>query len=77
MKNYDCVPVDVITGKDLDYLSDMFQWNYLAFKKVCNDIEYINTQDILDFFGKASDLFENNLNIILDIIANPGGDVIE
>jgi hypothetical protein len=77
MKNYDCVPVDVITGKDLDYLSDMFQWNYLAFKKVCNDIEYINTQDILDFFGKASDLFENNLNIILDIIANPGGDVNE
>ena len=50
MKNYDCVPVYVITGKDLDYLSDMFQWNYLAFKKVCNDIEYINTQDILDFF---------------------------
>ena len=77
MKNYDCVPVDVITGKDLDYLSDMFQWNYLAFKKVCNDIEYINTQDILDFFGKSSDLFENNLNIILDIIANPGGDVNE
>ena len=31
------VPVNTITGKDLDYLSDMFQWNYCAFKKSCNE----------------------------------------
>ena len=34
------VPIDVITSKDLDYLSDMFEWNYSAYKGVCNDVEY-------------------------------------
>ena len=74
MIDYEFVPVDIITGKDLDYLCDMFQWNYNAFKKTCNDIEYINNQEIIDLFGKASDLFENNLNVVLDIISNPGGE---
>lgn len=69
------VPVDTITGKDLDYLSDMFQWNYGAFKRTCNDIEYINTEEIVKFFGEASDLFEANMNDVLDIINNPGGEV--
>ena len=27
------VPNDILTGKDLDYLCDMFQWNYGALKK--------------------------------------------
>ena len=71
------VPVNTITGKDLDYLSDMFQWNYCAFKKTCNDIEYINNQEIIDLFGKVSDFFENNLNDILEIISNPGGEANE
>ncbi len=75
MNKMNSVPVDTITGKDLDYLSDVFQWNYCAFKKTCNDIEYINNQNIIDLFGEASDLFENNLNNVLDIIDNPGGEV--
>ena len=77
MANFEKVPVDIITGKDLDYLSDMFQWNYCAFKKTCNDIEYINNQEIIDLFGKVSDFFENNLNDILEIISNPGGEANE
>lgn len=71
------VPADTITGKDLDYLSDMFQWNYIAFKKGCNDIEYLSSQDIIDFFGKATDFFEDNLNGILNVLEHPGGDTDE
>lgn len=74
MNNMKCVPVDVLTGKDLDYLSDMFQWNYIAFKKGCNDIESLSSQDLIDFFGKVTDFFEDNLNTILDVLDNPGGD---
>lgn len=77
MAKYETVPVDTITGKDLDYLSDMFQWNYCAFKKCCNDTEYTNDQEITDIFGRACDLFENNMTDILEIISNPGGDVDE
>lgn len=69
-----CVPADTITGKDLDYLSDMFQWNYIAFKKLCNDIEYLSNQEIVDFFSKVTDYFEDNLNTILDVLEYPGGE---
>ena len=30
MKNYNEVP-NIISGKDLDYLSDIFNWNYGAY----------------------------------------------
>ena len=69
-----CVPVDTITGKDLDYLSDMFQWNYIAFKKTCCDVECINNQEISEIFGDACDFFEDSLNTVLDILDNPGGE---
>ena len=71
------VPVDTITGKDLDYLSDMFQWNFIAFKKTCNDIDSLDDQKFVEIFGEASDFFEENLNLVLDIISNPGGDLDE
>ena len=35
MKNYKEVPF-IITGKDLDYLTDMFHWNYLCYKCMNN-----------------------------------------
>ena len=74
MNRLENVPDNTITGKDLDYLCDMFQWNYCAFKKTCNDIEYLNTQEIIEIFSEASDLFENNMTDVLDIINNPGGE---
>ena len=77
MSKVNNVPANTITGKDLDYLSDMFQWNYIAFKKTCNDIDLLNDQKFVELFGEASDLFEDNLNMILDIINNPGGETDE
>lgn len=71
------VPDDVITGKDLDYLSDMFQWNYIAYKKVNNEMDCVTDQKIKDILGEASTLFDDNLNLVLDIISNPGGDFDE
>lgn len=71
------VPEDLITGKDLDYLSDMFEWNYVAYKKVCNEIECISDKDIISVFDEATTLFDNNLNVVLNITNNPGGDIDE
>lgn len=77
MSKLENVPDNIITGKDLDYLCDMFQWNYCAFKKTCNDIEYIDNQEIAELFGEVSDMFDTNLNTILEIINNPGGEIDE
>ncbi len=71
------VPIDVITSKDLDYLSDMFEWNYSAYKGVCNDVEYINDKEISDLFNNILEMFDDKLNLILTIINNPGGDIDE
>lgn len=71
------VPDDTITGKDLDYLSDMFQWNYGAYKQTCNALDCVNDQKIIDLLNEAATLFDDNLNLVLDIINNPGGDLDE
>lgn len=71
------VPSNILTGKDLDYLSDMFQWNYGAVKKMNDAISNVDDQEISDILQKAVVLFDNNLNTVLDILVNPGGEVDE
>lgn len=69
--NYEVVP-NIITGKDLDYLSDMFQWNYGALKETNASMNSITDQELKDIMQKAFDVFENNLNLILNVL-NQGG----
>ena len=71
-KNYSEVP-NIITGKDLDYLSDMFLWNYEALKKSVEASNNVEDEDIRTVIDKASDLFDNNLNIILKTLEVGGG----
>lgn len=65
--NYNEVP-NMISGKDLDYLSDMFTWNYGAYKKVNNSMKSVNDEEIINVLQKASDMFLNNLNTTLEIL---------
>ena len=62
--NYESVP-DIITGKDLDYLTDIFEWNYSAYKKMQNCIKDVNDENIKNELEKASNMFMNNLNKVL------------
>lgn len=71
MKN---VPKDTITGKDLDYLSDVFLWNYNAWKKFNFYKGYLVDEDLKDIYNNALEMFDNNLNTVLDVLSNPGGD---
>ena len=45
MQNYSEVP-SIISGKDLDYLSDMFNWNYSGYKEMFNSLESIKDEDV-------------------------------
>ena len=67
--NYDKVP-NIITGKDLDYLSDMFNWNYGAYKSSINAVEKVTDEEIKNVLSKASDLFYGNMNVVLNILNN-------
>lgn len=70
-KIYNEVP-NIITGKDLDYLSDMFNWNYEALKKMNVAVNQVTDERIRTTLEKGYNLFKNNLNIVLSIL-NEGG----
>ena len=68
---YNEVP-NIITGKDLDYLRDMFNWNYEALKKMNVAVNQTTDERIRTTLEKGYNLFKNNLNITLSIL-NEGG----
>ncbi|MGN0993116.1 MAG: hypothetical protein ACI4PE_04280 [Bacilli bacterium] len=71
MKNYNEVP-NIISGKDLDYLSDIFNWNYSAYKKSVNAQKNLKNEELVSIFEEASNTFYNNMNTVLNIL-NQGG----
>ena len=70
-QNYDKVP-NILTGKDLDYISDMFEWNYNAYKKAMSFSNKVRDEELKQAINKGSELFMNNLKQILNIL-NTGG----
>lgn len=65
--NYENVP-KIITGKDLDYLSDMFNWNYGAYKNTVNAIDCVSDEEIADMLDKASEVFYDSMNNVITIL---------
>lgn len=62
------VPSNILTGKDLDYLSDMFQWNYGAYKKLKNSVGQVTDQEIVAVMDRVASVFDQNLNSVLSIL---------
>ena len=60
---------DILTGKDLDYLKDIFGWNYNLYKLGENIVENINDNDIVKLFKESNNFLYDNMNLIIDIIA--------
>lgn len=72
MLNFEEVPNDILTGKDLDYLSDIFNWNYIALKKTNTASQIVEDEDIVVLLNKGINLFDNNLNEVLNILESRG-----
>ena len=62
----------IITGKDLDYLSDMFNWNYSALKKLNVAVNQVKSEEIKEILTKGYNLFQNNLNLVLSLLHEGG-----
>lgn len=71
MKNmqqqYQEVP-NVISGKDLDYLSDMFNWMYESYKKTINQIPSVQDEVLKNHLQKCATFFDTNLQNVLTIL---------
>ena len=72
MLNYESVPRNVLTGKDLDYISDMFEWNYIALKKTNTASGIVNDSEIVKVLEKGVSLFDSNMNSVLNILESRG-----
>ena len=72
MENIKVSVPNMISCKDLDYLSDMFNWNYGAYKSASNAINSVTDSEIKDMLNKASNVFHGNISKILSIL-NEGG----
>ena len=70
-KTYSEVP-NIISCKDLDYLSDMFNWNYGAYKTSLNASNSVSDEELSKMLQKASNIFHTNMTKILNIINNGG-----
>ena len=64
---YNEVP-NIISGKDLDYLSDMFNWNYGALKNTNSSINNVQNEEIKSLLEEAFNLFDSNINDVLEIL---------
>ena len=65
--NFEQVP-KILSTKDLDYLSDMFEWNYGALKKTNMFISNTNNNDVKMILEEGYNLFKNNLMSILEVL---------
>jgi len=70
-QTYNEVP-NIISCKDLDYLSDMFNWNYGAYKTSLNASNSVNDEELSSVLQKVSNVFHSNMTKILNIINNGG-----
>ena len=64
---YENVP-NIISGKDLDYLSDMFSLNYGVYKSSFNASNNVEDTEVKIILNKASDTFYGIMNEILNIL---------
>ena len=66
-ETYNAVP-NIISSKDLDYLSDMFNWNYGAYKSSLNASNSVTDEQLSNLLLKASNIFHSNMSKVLNII---------
>lgn len=76
-EKYSKVPEGLISGKDLDYLCDMFQWNYGCLKSSNEAMGKVNDDRIKEVLEKAIFLFNQNIKTVLNILANREEDINE
>ena len=67
MQNYNVVP-NIISGKDLDYLSDMFNQNYTGYKELYNTLENISDNEVKTMISRVSEVLYNNMTNILNVL---------
>lgn len=67
MQNYETVP-NMISGKDLDYLSDIYNWNFNACKLSNHFIGEVQDEEIKQLLIKVAQVHQEHCQAILNIL---------
>ena len=59
---------NIISTKDLSYLEDMLNWNFILIKKINNYLSDIKDEDVVKTFDKAYKELMKNFNNILSTL---------
>lgn len=59
---------NIISTKDLSYLEDMLNWNFVLIKKINNYLNDIKDEDVVKSFDKAYKELMKNYNDILSTL---------
>lgn len=63
----DTVP-QIISTKDLSYLSDMFEWNQTAFKQINHFISEVKDEQVKELLERFRNMHEDHLHFIISIL---------
>ena len=59
---------NIISTKDLSYIEDMLNWNYVLIKKINNYIHEVKDTDVKKLLEKCSKYLKKNYNDILNAL---------
>ena len=59
---------NIISTKDLTYIEDILNWNYILIKKINHYLTEIKDQDVVNSLDKAFKMLLNNYNDILSTL---------
>ena len=66
-KNYETVPA-MISGKDLDYLSDIYNWNFNACKLANDFANKVTDDEIKELLNKIAETHKEHAKAVLNIL---------
>lgn len=58
----------MISTKDLAYLSDMFEWNYTAFKQINHFISEVEDTKVKEILERLRNMHEDHMNFMISIL---------
>ena len=67
MQSYEEVPT-IISGKDLDYLSDIYDWNFNAYKLSNHFGKEVQDEEVKALLIKVSDMHREHAKAVLNIL---------
>lgn len=63
----DTVPT-MISSKDLDYIKDMLNWNFIAAKKAKHYLQHIQDNEVKEQLNQVCEMHKQHFNTLLGLL---------